>query len=291
MICSSVSVILPLACAREAMYCARSPDSRAASRSSVGQARDLHQMLVIELADADQLLFDQRDFLVLCLFLRREAPDFLVQLRHPLAQLRLLSGSAVDANLEQFGFAGHDVPDVGIVGAIGQHRRKLDLVETALLGLQPCGARPQSVQRLDDDRKARLDHGLVEPHHDIAGLDDIAVAHAHFADHAAGRMLHLLDVGIDHHRARRDQRARNRHRRSPAAKPAGQHQHQHQADDQMRRVSSGARLSCSAVMLCRSRLGDDLDRRRGGATRCSTWPSTVSFGPNACMRPSFSTSS
>ena len=28
----------------------------------------------------------------------------------------------------------------------------------------------------------------------------------------------------------------------------------------------------------------------GGATRCSTWPSTVSFGPNACMRPSFSTS-
>ena len=34
MICSSVSVILPLACARAAMYCARSPASRAASRSS-----------------------------------------------------------------------------------------------------------------------------------------------------------------------------------------------------------------------------------------------------------------
>ena len=29
----------------------------------------------------------------------------------------------------------------------------------------------------------------------------------------------------------------------------------------------------------------------GGVTRCSTCPSTVSFGPNACMRPSFSTSS
>ena len=29
----------------------------------------------------------------------------------------------------------------------------------------------------------------------------------------------------------------------------------------------------------------------GGATRCSTCPSTVSFGPNACMRPSFSTRS
>ena len=30
-----------------------------------GQARNLHQMLVVELANADQLLFDQRDFLVL----------------------------------------------------------------------------------------------------------------------------------------------------------------------------------------------------------------------------------
>ena len=94
MICSSVSVILPLACAREAMYCARSPDRRAASRSSVVRRDDLHQMLVIELADADQLLFHQRDFLVLGCFLRREARDFLVQLRDPLAQLRLLSGFA-----------------------------------------------------------------------------------------------------------------------------------------------------------------------------------------------------
>ena len=223
MICSSVSVILPLACARAAMYCARSPDRRASVALQRGQARDLDQALVIELADADQLLFDQRDFLVLGLLLRREARDFLVELRHALAQLRLLSGASEDANLEQFGFARHDVADVGIVGAIGEHRRKLDLVEAALLGLQPRRARPQSVQRLDDDGEARLDDGLVEPHHDIAGLDDVAVAHAHFADHAAGRVLHLLDVGIDHHRARRNQRAGNRHRRRPAAEPARQH--------------------------------------------------------------------
>ena len=38
---------------------------------------------------------------------------------------------------------------------------------------------------------------LVEPHDDVAGLDLVAVAHAHLADDAAGRVLHLLDVGID----------------------------------------------------------------------------------------------
>src|SRR5713226_7994211 len=62
MTCNSVSVILPLACARE-------PRRIALERR---QSRELHQMLVIELADADQLLFHQRDFLVLGGFLRLE---------------------------------------------------------------------------------------------------------------------------------------------------------------------------------------------------------------------------
>jgi hypothetical protein len=34
------------------------------------------------------------------------------------------------------------------------------------------------------------------------GRADCAVAHEHLANHAAGRMLHLLDVGVDDHRAR-----------------------------------------------------------------------------------------
>ena len=171
-------------------------------------------------------------------------------------------------------------------------RRKLDLVEAALLGLQPRRARPQSVQRLGDDGEVGLDHGLVEPHHDVAGLDDVAVAHAHLADHAAGRVLHLLDVGIDHDRARRDQRAGDLHRRGPAAEPAGQHQHQRQADDQMRPDRAARAASSSAVMISfAAPASETILIGGGGATRCSTWPSTVSFGPNACMRPSFSTSS
>ena len=289
MICSSVSVILPLRLRPRGdvlRALARQPGEIALQHR---QARDLDQALLVELADADQLLLDQRDFLFLGLFLRGEAGDFLVELRHPLAQLRFLPGASEHANLEQFGFARDEIADVGIVGAIGQHRRKPDLVEAALLRLQPRRARPQSVQRLDDDGKARLDHGLVEPHHDVAGLDDIAVAHPDLADHAAGRVLHLLDVGIDHHRPRRDQRTRNLYRRGPAAESAGQHQHQRKADDEM-----PAYRAVRALQLCGhdffAPASDTILIGVGGATRCSTWPSTVSFGPNACMRPSFSTS-
>ena len=56
-----------------------------------GQARNLHQVLVVEIADAGELLLDQRDLLVLGLGLRGEAGDFLVQLGDTLGQLRLLA--------------------------------------------------------------------------------------------------------------------------------------------------------------------------------------------------------
>ena len=254
------------------------------------QARDLDQALLVELADADQFLLDQRDFLVLGLLLRGEAGDLFVELRDALAQLRFLSGAPKHPDFEQLGFARHDVANIGIGGLIGQLWGELDLVEAALFGLQPRRARPQSVQRLDDDGEARLDHGLVETHHDIAGLDDIAVAHPDLADHAAGRVLHLLDVGIDHHRTRRDQRARNLHRRGPAAEPAGQNQHQRKPDDQMRAYRTARAFQLGGHDFFAAPASDTILIGGGDGTRCSTWPSTVSFGPNACMRPSFSTS-
>ncbi len=81
-------------------------------------------MLVVERANADQFLFHQRDFLVLGLLLRGQAGDLLVQLRDALAQLRLLSGPPGGAHLEQLALARHHVLDVGIVGAVEQHRRE-----------------------------------------------------------------------------------------------------------------------------------------------------------------------
>src|SRR3954454_20038000 len=190
-----------------------------------GQAGDLHQVLVIEIADTDELLLHQRDFPVLGPLLRGEALDLLVELLDALAQLRLLAGAAVDANVEQLGFGGEQRLDIGIVAAIEQRLRKVDLVDPALLGLQARRARLGGIEVLGDDGEVGLGDGVVEPHDDVAGLDHVAVMRTQLADHAAGRVLHLLDVGFDHDLARRDQRAGNLHGGRPAAETDGQDQH------------------------------------------------------------------
>ena len=38
---------------------------------------------------------------------------------------------------------------------------------------------------------------VIERDHDVAGLDLLALAHIELADDAAGRVLHLLHVGVD----------------------------------------------------------------------------------------------
>ena len=170
--------------------------------------------------------------------------------------------------------------------------RKDHLVEPSLLGLKPRGPRQQAIEIFGDDREIGLGDGVIEPHHDIAGLDQIAVMRAQFADDAAGRMLDLLDAGFDHDRSRRDQRTRrfrpstpSRRAHPPAARPPSGRR-------------SNAAVSMSArpatcllpLMVWHSAFADDLDRG-WWRDRCNTWPNTVSLGPNACMRPSFSTRS
>ena len=73
---------------------------------------------------------------------------------------------------------------------------------------EPCLAGPHLVEAFGDDGEVGARDGLVEPHHDVAGANAVAVAHEQFADDAAGQVLHLLDVGIDDDRAGRDHRAR-----------------------------------------------------------------------------------
>jgi len=56
-------------------------------------------MLIVELLDAGQFLLDEGDFLILGGCLRGEAGDFLVELDDPLAQLRLSTDAAIDADV------------------------------------------------------------------------------------------------------------------------------------------------------------------------------------------------
>src|ERR1700722_13807179 len=248
-------------------------------------------MLIVERTDPDQFLFHQRDFLVLGFLLCLEAGDLLLQRRAPPAKLRLLSDPARGTNLEQFGLAHHHVLDVGITGPIEQHRRKYDSVEALLFSLEPGRPRPQPVEALGDNRETGPGDGFIEPHHHVAGLDDIAIMRAHLADHAAGRMLHFLDAGFDHDRARRDQGARDLGRECPAAEPARQNHHHGQSDDQMQPYRRSRSLHLGGHDFATPASETTLIAGAGGATRCSTWPSTVSLGPKACMRPSLRTRS
>src|SRR3954453_20860815 len=262
-----------------------------------GQAGDLHQVLVIEIPHTDELLLHQRDFPVLGSLLRGEALDLLVELLDALAQLRLLAGASVDANVEQLGFGGEQRLDVGIVAAIEQRLRVVDPVNPALLGLEPRGTRLRRVEILGDDGEVGLGDGVVEPHHDVAGLDHVAIARTHLADHAAGRMLHLFDIGPDDDLTRRDQRARNLHRPSPAAEADQEDQHDPKPEHQVKpdRLPYGplrGRLRAAERHRAHALAPPSLTILigAGAVTRgWSTWASTCSFGPKACMRPSRST--
>src|SRR4051812_5524414 len=262
-----------------------------------GEARDLHQMLVIEIADADEFLLHQRDFLVFGSLLRGEALDLLVELLDALAQLRLLASAAVDAHVKQLGFGIEQSLDIVFVAAIEKRLWEFDLVETTLLGLKPRRARLRGVEILGDDGEVGLGDGVVEPHHDVAGLDHVAIASTHLADDAAGRMLDLLDVGFDHDLTRRDQSARNLHRRPPAAEADQEDQHDPKPEHQVEpdRLPYGplrGRLRAAERHRAHALAPPSLTILigAGGVTRgWITWASTCSLGPKACMRPSRST--
>ena len=83
----------------------------------------------------------------------------------------------------------------------------IDGLLAVALAFEPSLAGGKFVETLGDDGEVGARDGVVEAHHDIALLDAVAVAHQQFADDAAGRMLHLLDVRIDDDGAGRDQGA------------------------------------------------------------------------------------
>ena len=103
------------------------------------------------------------------------------------------------------------------VEAAVQGRRKGDLLHSVPLRLEPALARGELVQAFGHHGQIGPRHRLVEADHDVAGPDAVAVAGEDLADDAAGRVLDLLDVAVDHDGAGRDDRAGQFRHRRPAA--------------------------------------------------------------------------
>ena len=225
MICSCVSTILPFASAAEAISWPRSPCKRAASRSSEVSRFSLHQILRPQIAHALEFLIDQRHLLGLGVLLSGQAGNLLIQLFDTLLQLIFLPQPCVAPEVEQLALARQRLLHVGVVAPIGEFLRYGDGIGAVALGSETRPARIKLSEAFGDNRQIGARHRLVKANKNVARLDAIAVAHANLADDAAGRMLHLLDVGIDDQGALRDQRAGNLGRRGPAAKSDGKKRH------------------------------------------------------------------
>ena len=199
-----------------------------------GDAVELHQLLAPQVADALQLLLDPFDLLVLGGDLRDQAADLLLRLGDALGELRLQafarlaprSRTACVSPLIRRATSGSSL-------RASRSGGKVDLVLAVALGFLARAARRKLVEPLDDDREVGAGLGVVEPDDDVAGLDLIAVAHPQLGDDAAGRVLHLLDVGVDDELALRDHGAGEFAGRGPAADAADQDHHDHEADQEM----------------------------------------------------------
>ncbi len=111
--------------------------------------------------------------------------------------------------------------------------RESDLGGAVALGHEAGLPRIHLVERLGDDGEAGAGLRLVEPYDDVALLDTVAVLDVEGADHAARRVLHFLDVAVDHELARRDDRARDLAERAPAEDDEHQDGHGREAEPEM----------------------------------------------------------
>src|SRR5262245_45054994 len=188
------------------------------------QSIDLYQVLVPKRPYAFELTLNQLDFLGLCLLQCSVSTNLLVKLCDPLPELRLLAKPGTASQLEQFAFALDGSGGIGLVHTGQQSSREADLLDLIALARQPGLARAHLVEALGDDSEICSRDGLVEPQHDLPRANALALAHQQLADDTTGQVLHLLDIGVDHGRPRRNHGPGQLGRCSPAANPTSQYQ-------------------------------------------------------------------
>ena len=175
------------------------------------------RILLVEIGDSHELLPDQLELLFLGRQLRRQAADLLVHLGDPLAQLRALAGPCRLSRLEQLLLAGRCRSNRWIAAPAHQLGREVNGVVAVALGEKPSLPGREFVELGSHHAERRPGHRIIEPQHDLAIFDLPAFLDEDLADDAAGRMLHLLHVGLDDDGTRRNHGAGQMGGRRPAA--------------------------------------------------------------------------
>ena len=174
-------------------------------------------------------------------------------------------------------------------------------------GFETRLSRGELVEAFGDDGKVRASDRIVELHEDSAGLDAIAVLNIELANDAAGRVLDLLHVRIDHDGALRDECTGDLGRCRPTSHASGEQQHDQGAGQEMTMdgVARASRGGCGQQLrspffkaltgdmnklrdlhaLALPLSGTTLSGRGPGSGRCNTLASTSSFGPMIWTRP------
>src|SRR5262245_7672083 len=248
------------------------------------QARDLDQVLAPQVAHTHELLVNEGSLAVLRLNLLFEPADLVTKLADALVELCFLAVAGDAAQLEQLVFAEDHPIDIRIGGARGNVRRKVEALLAVALPLEPRLPRSQFIETFHDDQQVGARHCLVEAHHHVAGLHPGALAHVEFADHAAGRVLHLLGVAVDHQRTGTNDGAGQCRGGGPAADAAGEKDDGCEAGAQVLadRERNGAQwLAVHGPAPSVTTLSGT-----GVARGCIILASSASFGPKACWRPS-----
>ena len=102
----------------------------------------------------------------------------------------------------------HCSRDMLVVHSVPEIARNYHLICAIAFGFQARLPGGQLVQRLRNDGQISPRLDVVEAKQDLPSLDLLAVADTQFTHHAASRVLHALDVAINHHLARGNDGAR-----------------------------------------------------------------------------------
>ena len=226
----------------------RSPCSRVWSRWSWHEAGDGDEILLVELGDADELLGDQLDLALLCLPAApsgRGSPRWSARSARATASAGRCARCVRDSN--SFCSPAIAVATDASSRPLRQLRRKHDDIGVVALGQQARLAAPCSSSSWERTTPSVALVTVSSSRSTIwPASTSLALLDQDLPDHAAGRVLHLLDVRFDHDGAGRDHRAGQLGGRRPAADAADE-QHGDRQSHEIELADRAARVLLGRV--------------------------------------------